>query len=208
MSGRKSIYQSSVCTYYVLKLLGMAHYSVDKNSKVFTVSCWHYLSLALFTIYWIAQSILRFKTETHYESGLNYRIVESIWKNVFAFQYFSTIPIIFFNFIKRKHVQNFLKLIEKFDSHMEQLRWKNDVEFSTFYKFLPLMPVPIIVCNHIVIISLHLTEAFHHHPPYVYHIKFVAYLEMMEMFFLICYVFMASCCCICRRLDCLFEVMR
>jgi hypothetical protein len=208
VSGHKSIYQSSVCIYYVLKLVGMAHYSVERNSKVFTVSCWHYLSLALFTTYWIAQCVLRYKTEHRHDSGLNYQIVESIWKYVFAFQFFCTIPIIFFNFVKRKHVEDFLRLIEKFDVDVEQLGWKNEVEIGRFYKFLPLVPMPIIIINHVIMVYFEFTENIVFNPSYIYHIKFVAYLGMMEMFFLICYIFIASCFCIYRRIDCLCQIMR
>lgn len=207
-SGRKSIYQSSVYLYYIMKIFGMAFFGVDGKFHKFQTSCFHYLGVFVFVGYWIYQNILYFDTQIYYESGLNYRIIESIWRNVYAFQNLSIIPIILFNFIKRKHLENFLQLIEKFDSQMEYLEWENRVGISKIFCFLPFFPIPTMIVNHVILLSLNLSEIYFMHPPYVYHVKFVAYLTLMEIFFIICYIFVGSCYCICCRINALIESMR
>lgn len=206
--GRKSIYRTSFCLYYTLKLLGMAFYSFDSKAKSFRSSCWHYIGLMLCVTYWIFQSMLHYKTEVYYNSGLSFRIVESIWRRVFEFQIFSSIPIILFNFIKRKHVENFMQFIEKFDAEMDFLEWKNNVRLSCIVEILPIFPIILLICNYIVLINFEWTEMLHFYPTYVYHIKFLAYLITMEVFFIISYLFVVSCWCISRRVKNLTENLR
>lgn len=207
-SGRESIYQASFFLYCILKALGMSFFSVDGKFRKFKVSCWHYLGLFLIITYWILQNILYFDTQVTYDSGLNFKIIESIWRTVFAFQHLCTIPIILFNFIKRKHLENFLRLIEKFDAQMELLEWENRVKISKFFSLMPFYPIPLLICNNIMILIFEFSENFYLHPAYVYHIRFIAYLTITEMFFIICYIFVFSCNCITRRIDMLIENMR
>lgn len=205
---RKTIYKSSTYIYFLLKALGMAFYSHDKKLKCFKVSCWHYLGLLLSIFYWIFQSILHRKTEIYYTSGLDFKIVENIWRRVFEFQIFAIIPIILFNFVKRKHVEKFLQLIEKFDTQMEFLEWKNDVEFSRTIEILPFIPIAVLICNYAMLINFEWSEILFVYPPFVYHIKFLAYLVIMETFFIISFLFVVSCWCVSRRLRNLMENMR
>ena len=210
VGGCENIYQASFFLYYILKALGMAFffYSVEAKLRKFKVSCWHYLGLVFILTYWILQNILYFETQVTYDSGLKFRIIESIWRTVFAFQYLCTIPIILFNFIKRKHLENFLQLIEKFDAQMEVLEWENKVKISAFFSLMPFYPIPILICNNTMILIFELSENFYLHPTYVYHVKFIAYLTITEMFFIICYIFVFSCNCISKRIDLLVENMR
>jgi hypothetical protein len=205
---RKSIYSTSVYLYCILKLLGMAFYAFDKKLKCFKVSCWHYLGISMAVIYWIIQSLLHSKTEINYSSGLKFEVIEGIWRRVFEFQIFSSIPIILFNFIKRKHVQNFLRNIEKFDTQMEFLEWKNDVEFSKVIELLPIVPIIVVICNYFALIYFDLSEMVYLYKPYIYHIRFTAYLIMMEMFFVISFIFIVSCLCISKRFKSLTENLK
>lgn len=193
MVERKSIYSTSVYLYYILKILGMAFYKFEKSSNSFKVSTQNYLALTLTIAHWIFQSILHSKTEVYYTSGLNFLIVESIWRRVCEFQIFSAIPIILINFIKRKHVENFMRFIEKFDAQMEFLEWKNDIELSKIVELLPVVPIFVMILNYFMLIHFEWSEALYLYPPYVYHIKFIAYLNIMTIFFIICYLFVVSC---------------
>lgn len=205
---RKSIYSSSVYIFYILKGLGMAFYNFDKTSNSFKVSYCHYIGLTLSIFYWIFQSILHYKTEVYYSSGLTFQVVESIWRRVFEFQIFSSIPIILFNFIKRKHVENLLRFIEKFDTQMEYLGWKNPIEISKMIELLPVVPIVVLIWNYIVLIYFELTEMTQLYPPLIYHIRFTAYLIMMEIFFIIPFLFIASCWSISKRFENLTENMK
>lgn len=166
---RKSIYSTSVYLYYILKVLGMAFYGFDKKLKCFKVSCWHYLGMTMSIVYWIIQSVLHFRTEVYYSSGLKFQIVESIWRRVFEFQIFSSIPIILFNFIKRKHVENFMRFIEKFDIQMEYLEWKNEIELTKVIQSLPFIPIKVLILNFFLIIHFDWSEMVNLYTPLVYH---------------------------------------
>lgn len=136
--GRENIYQASVFLYYILKALGMAFYSVEGKFQKFKVSFWHYLGVFAVVTYWIFQNMLYIDTQVTYDSGLNFKFIES-WRSVYAFQNLYTIPIILFNIINRKHSENFLRLVEKFDTQLELLEWENRMKISKFFSLLPLV---------------------------------------------------------------------
>lgn len=125
-SKMKNIYHSVEYFFYFLKSLGLASYQFDKKSESFKTSFGNYLQLSAAIIIWILLLALQFidLDEFEYETGVQSSLLEQIWRNLYILKHFLAIFVIIYNFMKRKNVENFLKLIAEFDQTVERLNWK------------------------------------------------------------------------------------
>lgn len=132
----ENIYQSVKYFFYVLKSLGLASYQFDKRSKSFEMSLSNYFQLVAAILIWTFLFGLQVENfdEASYETGSQSWILELIWKYQYSIQYLFSIFVTIFSFMRRKNVENFLKLIDEFDQTMEKSNWKFKM---TQFKFLP-----------------------------------------------------------------------
>lgn len=126
--------------FYTLKFFGLAPYRFNSRTLSFEMGFFNYsilLASLLATVYISRTTIDNFDDKS-YESGVQSRFVDNLWRYQNLFQSLMISSTILFNFHKRKHIENFIKLISKFDQILEKLNWKHK---SEVFKFLNMINV-------------------------------------------------------------------
>lgn len=177
--------------YFILKLLGLAPYRFDAKSSAFKMSFINYFGFFLSIIIYLAFLVIQLKVivETNFDSGVQSYLLDRLWQYQIVLQKVFIPLIIIFQFMKRKHVQSFIKLILKFDHNFERIRWRYKVTHS--YKFARFL----IMTSLIMSLSLNIVLAFYGVFNYLNDSSFmqlVSYSAVNEFFFLLSMQFIFS----------------
>lgn len=121
----EDIYHSTHFSYFTLKSFGLAFYRIDKKSKSFKTDIYHYLGLAVTVClsFGITVSLLLSYQEDDFDSGVQSKLLDNLWKFQYATQQISAIFVLIFHFIKRSNMENFLVCVSEFDKNMDRLNW-------------------------------------------------------------------------------------
>lgn len=120
---KTNVYQSTKFFYFILKSLGLASYTFDKKSLSFKITLWNCLELIVSLIFWpwaLFVAWLSFHG-TKVETGVKSKLLERIWKNQFMLQNFLATLTVIYNFFKRDHVEQYLRLIFNFDKTVKRI---------------------------------------------------------------------------------------
>ena len=201
---QSNIYSSTRFFFYILKILGLAPYQIDKKSFKLQMSFVNYFIFLVQIIVW---SVYYYFLAVNYESieMMNYAkstIMDGLLKHLYIFQYFLMVISMIYNFFKRKHVETFLKLIQKFDATVDKFGWGFEVVHSKFFV--------LIVCLTASIFML-LFNCFGYFYSNVYDDKqdrkieilfdVIAYLFLTEYFLVVSLQFICSCQCVNARFE-------
>lgn len=120
-------FNASKVFFYNLKLLGLAPYNFDAKTREISVNFVNYLGLFAYIFIWIAIIVFQVFTWPAELTITDVRstILDRLWQYQYFIQHGLTIVIILFNFVKRKSVENYLQLLERFDRMVEELGWKH-----------------------------------------------------------------------------------
>lgn len=202
------IYKSATYFYYVLKILGMAPYTFDWKLHVFRTTFWDLLRLFGSLIFWTYIIIVHVETynSNRYKSGINFKIVDSLWMNNYAYQNLTILVIIVFNYLKRKNVENFLRFISTFDRRIIKLGWLPAKQTSALsYIILAAALVLTILTMRAVAMAWRGIDTWEKFNDYI---KSVSFAQILAIYFMMNMVFIGSCCCISSRLTALINNMR
>lgn len=132
------LYQSSKFFFLTLKSLGLAPYQFNKKSQCFVTTFWNYVEMISFTAMWIALTWLTFNTVQSDDTTLavQSKLLERLWTYQYELQFILASVTIVFNFMKRKHVENFMDLIFTFDQLMSSLDWRFEASYSKYLVFV------------------------------------------------------------------------
>lgn len=135
MKKRQSIYFSAQFNIKILKILGLASYSLDMDSFKIKTGVRNYFEFFLAVLIWIALFCRQWKAshDIPVEVGARSFILDNLWLYNYLFQHLLAIVTVIFNFIKRQHVGKFLWLVYSFDHKVHQLGWKFNVEHSRIF---------------------------------------------------------------------------
>ena len=128
-----NIYESLSPFYYTSKLFGLASYSLNfKNGKMKT-SFISYIMFLFFIAFYLCLFVdmLLDDESTYSPEGRSIVIYGLIF--LYNFQYLTILLFVIFNFLKRKNVEKFLKLMETFDDHTDKMGWKFRVNHERNY---------------------------------------------------------------------------
>lgn len=123
---QKHIYHSAKLFYYILKFLGLAPYRFDDQLMSFKMGFLEYFWFFASTTFYM---ILNINHVTHfssfaYDTGVQSSLLDILWQYQFVLQHIFATAIVIFQFVQRKRVENFLKLIYKFDRAVENMNWR------------------------------------------------------------------------------------
>lgn len=118
----KNIYDSCKYFYCILKLLRLAPFIFDRKTKTFKNSV---LSVMLFILsITICKVMLLEEYKTyHVATGIQGKVLDELWKHQYTLQHFLGFFVIIRNFLKKKNIENLLRLISNFDESIEKLQW-------------------------------------------------------------------------------------
>lgn len=130
-----NIYSVWTPFYYTLKIFGLAPYKLNPQTKKLQTSCCEYFYIIFFLCSYfsvVLYALYRIKFLDSYlliDAGIFYQ---------FIYQFLMICVIVFWNFLKRNHILNFLQKIAEFDKIASELKWK--------YKFSQSQCKLILVC--------------------------------------------------------------
>lgn len=208
----RTVYQSSGALFYMLKFLGLAPYSFDYKTLTFKMGLSNYLTLfipAACSAYFFFFSVNCFIHES-YESGVQSKFVDQLWQWSYLLQHLFAFATILFNFFKRKHIENFLKLIHKFDKNLEHLGWKFKVKNSNLCNLFVLCVQLFFLCLIIVycLVSINMIDIRGNVSNFVKVVRMLAYQLMNQFYFMVSIQFILSAYLICSRLKVLMKNVR
>lgn len=126
--------------FYTLKAFGLASYSFCQKTSKIKVKLKDYLILIvslLLTPYFI---MLHSFDDEIYESAVQSKFVDELWRWDFMIQSYSIPFLILFNFFKRNRVGNFIRHIKTFDDSVKNMNWREkptkSQRFNIFMGFL------------------------------------------------------------------------
>ena len=128
-----NIYESLSPFYYTLKLFGLASYNLNfKNGKMKT-SIIHYIMMMCFIALYLSFIVNFLQVDVKSYSPEGKSILMYGLAFVYNFQYITILLFIIYNFLKRRNVEKFLKLLETFDDHCEKMGWKFKINHEKNY---------------------------------------------------------------------------
>jgi len=123
---KSSFHQASRKFFYLLKILGLACYTVDNNNLRIKTGISDYLMLII-SIF-IAIAFAWYKSETISvitgPSAVKSQLVNRLFDNQYLVQYYLIPLIIMFNFYKRKNVEKFARKILEHDKMAARLKFQ------------------------------------------------------------------------------------
>jgi hypothetical protein len=207
-NNHNNIYKLVAYFYYVLKILGMAPYTIDWKFHVIKTTFWDLARLFGALIFWSYIIIVHTRTYDlpRYRSGINFKIVDTLWQNNYAYQNFTIFIIIIFNYLKRKNVKKFLKLICIYDRHIKKLGWQPAESTSVFSYIIPTAALILTILSiRSISIAWRGIDTWEKFNGYI---KTISFAQILAIYFMIEMVFIGSCCCISSRLTVLTINMR
>lgn len=140
------IYESSKFFFVILKVLGLASFSFENETRHFIVKFHDILilslSLAIFFGIFSVQFFIIFFDSNTITDGSNYGsesiALDKLWAALSIVQNFLIVLAVIYNFLKRKNIERFMKSIFEFDKMLGQLQWQHKVK-----QFKPLIAVGI-----------------------------------------------------------------
>lgn len=206
----EDIYHSATYFFYILKLLGLAPYSFDRKTLRFRMRTFNKLLLLGFILTWTSLSYMLIKSIN--ENGFDTGAQSNILDNLLQYQYFNQHLFagftVVYSFLKRKHVEKFLRLILKFDLLTDQLGWKFKVIHSKYFILILFSFVSLfmITYNCVSIVVRSKTEDHYKDVNFSQVIfSMVAYVLITQFFLMISMQFIASSYCIYARLHMLIK---
>lgn len=204
-----NIYRSASYFYYVMKILGMAPYTFDRKCFKFRTTSLDYLRLIGTLAGWIYINFVHIQTydSRRYKLGIQFKIIDGLWMNCYFFQTFAIPVILFFNFIRRKNVENLLKSIHDFDVRIEKLGLQFKAKQCKTLRYIA--PLGLLILSGILMWLLWRSwTGIENFDRFIFYLKFLAFVEVLGIYFMICMTFIGSCFCIATRLDVLKNIMR
>ena len=119
-----SFYKSLAPFYYTLKIFGLAPYDFDFKTGNIKTTLINYVIVFLNLIIHVTAFLL-----SSYEAFnlTNLTIAQSGWNFQQVFQTFIAIFVVVHNYKKRKHVFNYIKLLNNVDKIVNDLKWRYKV---------------------------------------------------------------------------------
>ena len=128
-----NIYESLSPFYYFLKLFGLASYSLNfKNGRMKT-SFTSYIMFLIYIILYIILNVNFLNIDIDQYSPVGRSIVIYGYRFIYIFQYLAILLVIIYNFLKRRNIEKFLKLMETFDDHTDKMGWKFKINHERNY---------------------------------------------------------------------------
>ena len=128
-----NIFESLSPFYYFLKLFGLASYSLNfKNGKMKTSFNSYIIFLSSIVIF-IMLNLNFLNIDKDQYSTVGRLIVVYGYIFIYNFQYFTILLIVIYNFLKRRNVEKFLKLLKTFDDHTDKMGWKFKINHERNY---------------------------------------------------------------------------
>ena len=128
-----NIYESLSPFYYTLKFFGLASYSLNFKNGQMKTSWINYImvlgSIALYLTFY--KQLFELDSSKFTPGGKSIFVYGLVF--FYQFQNITTLLIIIFNFLKRRNIEKFLKLLETFDDHCEKMGWKFKVNHEKNY---------------------------------------------------------------------------
>ena len=199
----ENIFTSISPFYNLIKPFGLACYNLNLKTGKITLRWINYLMLLLSLIWCQYMTYLSF-TESQYPLGSS--IISRGWKLHWMLEVILTIPIILFNFLKRKHFEKFLILLHEFDELIKQFNWKyhinhakgrNVLMLTMFLRFCFICFLIVYVFTNILLFI-----------SYFEILRFIIFLYINETYVLISSQFIFSAYCIVSRFKVLNENIR
>lgn len=129
LCGSSNIYETVKPFYYSLKLFGLASFQLNCKEKKLTMTFKDYLFLFCSIIFgMVAIYSTFFEIRSYLTEGTS--LIENGWKYQYLYQIVITVPIMVFGYIKKKHVERFLRIVNSFDEHIEHSNWEHKVNHS------------------------------------------------------------------------------
>lgn len=152
MDKNNDIYQSAQFNINILKIFGLASYSLEIESRKLETKLRNYLEFFLSVLIWIA--LLCNQWRSHQTNSINSRVGSNLLEQIIQYEYliqnFLAILAVVYNFSKRQHVQTFLMHVLNFDQKVKQLDWNFKVKHSRncipcfiFVTFVVVLIIPI-----------------------------------------------------------------
>lgn len=116
-----NIYSVWTPFYYTLKIFGLAPYKLNPKAKKLQTSCCEYFYIICFLCFYLSVVLYSLNRIQFLES---YALIEAGIFYQFIYQFFMICVIVFWNFLKRNHILNFLQKIAEFDKIATELKWK------------------------------------------------------------------------------------
>ena len=128
-----NIYESISPFYYYLKFFGLASYSLNfKNGQIMTSFISYIMNFSFVVLYLLFfGNFLLVDESTYLPEGKPILIYGFMF--AYSFQYIIISFILIYNFLKRKNVEKFLKLLKTFDDHTDKMGWKFKVNHERVY---------------------------------------------------------------------------
>jgi hypothetical protein len=126
MAAHENFYQSTKLFFYTLRAFGLAPYDFDTKTSKIQMKTKNYLILVTS----IVIAVLCSWASLHnlfcegYVTGIQSVLLDRIWQSTFIVESLAIVCVIVFNYLKRQNIENFLKLIEKFDRTLARLSWE------------------------------------------------------------------------------------
>ena len=209
MVEKPAIYKSSSFFFHILKILGLAPFNIDENDLKLKVGYQNFLMFSAHLVLWTKYSWDLLKNMNKFSSDSNSRVMDNLLKYQFVLQHYLIIPSMIYNFMKRKHVEYFLKSISKFDSTVDQLGWDFKVihsKYPVLFIFL-ISTISMISYNYVVVVIMNV-YADSKVESYEILISNFAYIFTTEFYFMISFQFISSCYCCYSRFQMLLKNMK
>lgn len=195
-----NIYKSISPFQNLIKLFGLASYDLNLKTGKITLRWMHFLMLLLTSIW---GQIMIYLSFTEIEYDLSSSIINRGWKLHWELEVVLTVPIIFFNMLKRKHLEKFLSLLHEFDELVKKLNWKYQINHAKGRNIL-MLTIFLRFCFMIYLI-LHF---FSMEMGYIEIIRFITFLYINETYVLISSQFIFSAYCVVSRFKVLNKNIR
>ena len=128
-----NIYESLSPFYNILKLFGLASYSLNfKNGKMKTSFNSYIMNFCFIALYLLFFANFMLVDENRYSPD-GKTVLTYGFMFVYNFQHITILIIVIFNFLKRKNVEKFLQLLKTFDDHTDKMGWKFRVNHERNY---------------------------------------------------------------------------
>lgn len=206
MKQPSNIYDSSTIFFIILKIIGLAPYQLDKRDFSLKMNCWNYLLFIFQLILWIYYSwrITNYFQNELFQSYANSKIMDHAIRYLYILQFYLMVLAMIYSFLKRKHVEKFLKLIFKFDLMVKELGWSHEVVHSKYFVLVISLSYGIFV-----ILFNYFTYFVFNVNPYINNAKttysITAYLFLSQFFLMVSMQFIFGCNCICSRFSMLLK---
>lgn len=207
----KNIYYSAEFFFYILKSMGLAPYRFDKESQSLKMNFWNHLQFVVAVVIWIILIYVQLGLYDglKFETGIQSSFLERLWKYQYILQHYLAIAVIIFSYLKREHVENYLKQIFTFDQIVEKLNWRVKVVHSRMHVLLFYL-ISMLMILFYMIFAIHIYGIYGKISmnPVTMTVKFIQYIVMNEFVLIVSLQFILSTHCIKSRLTAILQNIR